>query len=187
MASRHFVILAALVVLALPAKAGAQPAMPSAAEIESQLKAPPSVRLAPGSRVTVPELMRRPDLRGIAPSVDIHSINFAFGSALIGYSEYGKVENIAIAMRRMLQQNPGEAFLLEGHADAVGSRFSNQILSERRADSLRRVLADSFGIPWRALESVGYGEDYLLVPVSYAEWRNRRVVIRRISDIIIPF
>jgi outer membrane protein OmpA-like peptidoglycan-associated protein len=90
-------------------------------------------------------------------------------------------------MRRLLQRNPSEAFLLEGHTDAVGSRFYNQVLSERRAASIRRVLNVSFGIPSRALSAVGYGEDYLLVPVPYAEWRNRRVTIRRITDVILPF
>jgi outer membrane protein OmpA-like peptidoglycan-associated protein len=187
MIRRRFVLAAVTTLLALPELSGAQPAMQSPAQIERQLGAPPQAPISPGSRVTIPEFVRRPDLRTMAPSIDIHSINFAFGSAAIAYSEYGKVENIAIAMRRLLQRNPDQAFLLEGHADAVGSRFSNQVLSERRADSLRRVLTGTFGIPWQSLETVGYGEDYLLVPVLYAEWRNRRVTIRRITDFVIPF
>jgi outer membrane protein OmpA-like peptidoglycan-associated protein len=183
---RHMLLALATAAVALAAPAQAQPQTPSAAQIERQLQAP-TRPVPPGARVTIPELTRRPDLRSAAPSIDIQSINFAFGSAAIAYSEYGKIENIAIAMRRLLQRNPYEAFLMEGHTDAVGSRFSNQVLSERRADSLRRVLVATFGIPSRALSAVGYGEDYLLVPVPYAEWRNRRVTIRRITDVIIPF
>jgi outer membrane protein OmpA-like peptidoglycan-associated protein len=183
---RKLLALAAMVAaLAMPGAGAAQPQTPSAAEIERQLQ--PARPVPPAARVTIPELTRRPDLRRAAPSIDIQSINFAFGSATIAYSEYGKVENIAIALRRLLQRNPTEAFLLEGHTDAVGSRFSNQVLSERRAESLRRVLVSSFRIPSRALSAVGYGEDFLLVPVSYAEWRNRRVTIRRITDVILPF
>jgi outer membrane protein OmpA-like peptidoglycan-associated protein len=135
----------------------------------------------------VPELERRPDIRRRAPSIDIQAINFAFGSAAIAYSEYPKVEAIAIALSRLILRNPAELILLEGHTDAVGSRASNQLLSERRADSLRRVLVTAFGIPSRSLYAVGYGEDYLLVPVAYAEWRNRRVTIRRVTDYVIAF
>ena len=40
---------------------------------------------------------------------------------------------------------------------------SNQILSERRAESLKRTLVREFGVPARALETVGYGEEFLLV------------------------
>jgi outer membrane protein OmpA-like peptidoglycan-associated protein len=183
---RRFAAVAIIVALAFPGLAAAQPAMPSAAQIEGQLKAP-RPPIPPNSRVTIPELTRRPDLRAAVPSIDIQSINFAFGSAAIDYSELPKVENIAIALRRLLQRNPNELFLLEGHTDAVGSRFSNQVLSEQRADTLRRVLTSTFGIPSGVVVAVGYGEDFLLVPVDYAEWRNRRVTIRRITDVVVPF
>ena len=89
--------------------------------------------------------------------------------------------------RSILQRNPRELFLLEGHTDAVGTRFFNQVLSERRAESMRSILTASFGIPPTAMVAVGYGEDFLLVPVSYAEWRNRRVTIRRITDVVVPY
>src|SRR6185369_6054732 len=70
---------------------------------------------------------------------------------------------------------------------AVGTRAFNQALSERRAESIRAVLSASFGVPSQALVAVGYGEDFLLVPVPYAEWRNRRVTIRRITDAVVPY
>ena len=74
--------------------------------------------------------------------------------------------------------------LIEGHTDAVGSFQSNQVLSEHRAASLRQVLVREFGIPRRALETVGYGEEFLLVPTQNENWRNRRVTLRRIDDFI---
>jgi outer membrane protein OmpA-like peptidoglycan-associated protein len=184
---RLFLVATILATVTLPGLAVAQGPTPSAAEIQGRLAAPPKAPVPPQSRVTIPELTQRPDLRRNAPSIDIQSINFAFGSAAIPFSEVGKVENIAIALRRLLQRNPGEVFLIEGHTDAVGTRFANQVLSERRADSLRRLLDGEFGVPSRALITAGYGEDYLLVPVDYAEWRNRRVTLRRITDVIRPF
>lgn len=157
---------------------------PSAIQIERQLEARPRIQLAPEDRVTIREFKRRPDLRRAAPSIDIQAINFEFGSAEIPFSQFRKVENIATAMERLLDRDPDTQILIEGHTDAIGSFGSNQRLSEQRAASLKRVLVREFGIPSYAMETVGYGEEYLLVPTSREEWRNRRVTLRSIDDFI---
>jgi outer membrane protein OmpA-like peptidoglycan-associated protein len=180
---RRLVVAALLAAIFVPGAAQAQQT-PSSTQILRQLEAEPRMRVRPNQRVTVRELKRRPDLRRAAPSIDIQSINFAFGSAEIPYSQFGKIEQIADAMDRILRRRPGSVFLVEGHTDAVGSAYSNQVLSERRAESLRRVLVREFGIPSRALETVGYGEEYLLVETPYEDWRNRRVTLRRIDQFL---
>ena len=157
---------------------------PSEDMILRRLDAAPARRMRDEERVTVREFKRRPDLRGAAPSINIQSINFAFASAEIPRSEYRKVRQIARAMERLLNRRRRAVFLIEGHTDAVGSAASNQILSERRAASLRLVLAREFGVPPRLMETVGYGEDFLLVPTEAPDWRNRRVTLRRIDDFI---
>lgn len=162
-----------------------QIAAPSAARIEEELRKPPKKRIRPKDRVDIDVFVRRPDLRDYAPHIDIQAINFEFGSARIPRSEWWKVREIAIALSHMLRRDPFELFLIEGHTDAVGSRYSNQILSERRASELRQVLVRQFGVPPRALETIGYGEDYLLVPTPYENWRNRRVTIRRVTDFVL--
>jgi outer membrane protein OmpA-like peptidoglycan-associated protein len=58
-------------------------------------------------------------------------------------------------------------------------------LSEQRAGSLRHLLVRRFGIDGYALETVGYGEDYPLVPTYAPEWRNRRVTLRRVTDFVV--
>ena len=157
---------------------------PSEAVIMRRLEAAPARRLRPEERVTVKELKRRPDLRRAAPSIDIQSINFAFGSAVIPREEFRKVRQIARAMQQILRRRRNARFLIEGHTDAVGSDYSNQILSERRAESLKWLLVQEFGVQAYALETVGYGEQYLLVPTQYEEWRNRRVTLRRIDEFL---
>lgn len=157
---------------------------PSAAVIVEKLGAAPRVRIARNQRVSVQEFKRRPELRRMAPSIEIQSINFAFGSADIPYSQYGKVQQIAEALRQMIYRRPGTTVLLEGHTDAVGSDYANYALSEARSASLKQVLVSDFGIPWRSLETVGYGEEYLLVPTPYENWQNRRVTLRRIDDFL---
>lgn len=182
--NRRTVTAALIAALAMPAAAFAQATTPSAAQIEQQLDAAPRMRLRPDQRVTVREFKRRPDLRRMAPSIDIQSINFAFGSAEVLPSQYGKVENIADGLRRVLRRNPRAKILIEGHTDAVGSAASNQVLSERRAESLKRVLVREFGVPSRALETVGYGEEFLLVPTQNENWQNRRVTLRRLDGFV---
>lgn len=183
MLTRRTLIAGLAAMLAAPQAALAQ-TTPSAHEILRQLDAAPRQRVRPEQRVTIPELKRRPELRRMAPSIDIQSINFAFGSAEIPYSQYRKVESIADAIHRLTRRNRRARILIEGHTDAVGSFASNQILSELRAASLKRVLVTEFGIPPRVLETVGYGEEFLLVNTPYEDWRNRRVTLRRIDEFL---
>jgi Outer membrane protein and related peptidoglycan-associated (lipo)proteins len=183
--NRRTLLAGLAAVVAAPSLALAQePKAPSAGQILRQLDAAPRRRIRPEERVTIQEFRRRQDLRRAAPSIDIQAINFEFGSATIPRSEYRKVREIADALSRLAQRRRGALFLFEGHTDAVGSRESNQILSERRAASLKRVLVTEFGIPSRMIETVGYGEDFLLVDTPYEDWRNRRVTIRRIDEFV---
>ena len=177
---------AAIATVALPGLASAQrrDEMPSADRILRQLDAKPRTRPSPQQRVTVQEFKRRPDLRRAAPSIDIQSINFEFASAEIPRSQYRKVEQIAQALKQLSQRRRGTRILIEGHTDAVGQNASNLALSERRAESLKRVLVRQFGVSSRTLETVGYGEEYLLVPTQNENWQNRRVTLRRIDEFL---
>ncbi len=185
---RRTLIALTIAAIALPGVAAAQsrhaPEMPSADRMMRQLEAQPRMRMSPERRVTVQEFKRRPELRRAAPSVEIQSINFATASADISRSQYSKVGEIAKALERVLRRDRKARFLIEGHTDAVGSDSSNRVLSERRADSIKRILVSEFGISPRALETVGYGEDYLLVNTPYETWENRRVTLRRIDGFL---
>ncbi len=178
--------LAALVAsIALPGVATAQSRdMPSSDRIMRQLEAEPRTRVSPQRRVTVQEFKRRPDLRRAAPSIEIQSINFATGSAEIPRSQYRKVEQIARALNKITERNRRARFLIEGHTDAVGSDMANLALSERRAASLKQVLVREFGVSPRALETVGYGEEFLVVPTQNEAWQNRRVTLRRVDQFL---
>ncbi|HSG96318.1 MAG TPA: OmpA family protein [Afifellaceae bacterium] len=180
--SIRMVLLVAFSWIAVPAAAQDL----STEQIYKQLAQPPAAEFRSGKPLTVDQLKRRRDVRIAIPSVDINTINFAFDSAAVPASQRWKLRNLAAAMRRFLRHRPFEVFLLEGHTDAVGSRAYNLALSRRRAAGVRRTLIDYFRVPPHALETVGYGEDYLLIPTGRAEWRNRRVTVRRITDVIRP-
>lgn len=184
MLNRRHMLGAAIAVCLVPREAAAQSSMPSAAQIQRRLDAAPAQRVRPQERVTVREFKRLPQLRRRAPSIDIQAINFGFDSAEVPYSQYRKVEQIADALHALRRRRPGSLILLEGHTDAVGSFGYNLRLSEQRAAALRRILVREFAVPSRMMETVGYGEEFLLVPTPHENWRNRRVTLRRIDDFI---
>ena len=88
------------------------------------------------------------------------------------------------AQARWLRMHPEVAVRIEGHTDTVGSRESNQALSERRAAAVREFLMQRFGVQPGRLEAVGVGEDQLLVatPDEVPERRNRRVQIINLGN-----
>jgi outer membrane protein OmpA-like peptidoglycan-associated protein len=176
------ILSVASAVVFMPTLADAQSSMPSAGAIQRQLQAAPRARI--NGKLTLQEFKRSQRTRTMAPSIDIQAINFRTGSSQIERAEFWKVDRIAQAIGNILQDNPDELFLIEGHTDAVGSRSSNQLLSQRRAQSMVQTLGQYYGIPGYALEAAGYGEDFLLVPTPNENWRNRRVTLRRITDFI---
>ncbi|HEY3054443.1 MAG TPA: OmpA family protein [Thermoanaerobaculia bacterium] len=76
------------------------------------------------------------------------------------------------------QRYPDEVIDIEGHTDSSGTTEHNQVLSERRANSVRDFLADN-GVPSRSITAAGYGETRPKATNSTPEGRqlNRRVEI----------
>jgi outer membrane protein OmpA-like peptidoglycan-associated protein len=151
-------------------------------EIEDALSADPVDDIE--ADYTLDEIRDSPRLRERMPSVNLNTINFEFGSWEITEEQFRPLEVIAKAIERILQRNPDEVFLIEGHTDAVGSDEDNLSLSDRRAESVARVLSDEFRIPPENLTTQGYGEQYLLVKTDAAERTNRRVEFRRITPLL---
>lgn len=87
-------------------------------------------------------------------------------------------------MQRLLKENPGKTFLIEGHTDAVGAEVANLALSDQRAEAVATALTNVFDIAPENMETQGYGEQYLKVETQEPE--NRRVAIRRITPLVAP-
>ena len=68
---------------------------------------------------------------------------------------------------------------IEAHTDSTGPEAYNQGLSQRRAESVIRVLTDRFGVPADRLVPRGYGESRPIAGNDTEEGRaaNRRVVV----------
>jgi outer membrane protein OmpA-like peptidoglycan-associated protein len=150
--------------------------------IEAFLSEPP---LEVAARVyTVDEVKRSARLRDTVRRVEIGDLTFDTGSAQLDREQVGSLSKVAAAMKTVLQRNPGEVFLVEGHTDAVGSDDSNLVLSDDRAETVANLLSDFYDIPPENLTTQGYGERYLKVETDTAEQANRRVTVRRITQLV---
>jgi len=116
--------------------------------------------------------------------IDIDTINFDFGQATIPPDQVGNLNSIGQAISAIIQRNPAEVFLIEGHTDAVGTDLANLALSDRRAESVAQNLSYYYGIPPENLVTQGYGEQYLKVPTEEPERANRRATVRRITQLL---
>ena len=135
---------------------------------------------------SVEEVRRSARIRDKVRRIDMDSLTFEFGKATIAEDQIQRLSDVAGAMSRILDRNPAETFLIEGHTDAVGTDEANLLLSDRRAETIAVALTDVFGIPPENLVTQGYGERYLKVRTEAPERLNRRVTIRRITPLVTP-
>ncbi|MBE7732329.1 OmpA family protein [Devosia faecipullorum] len=133
---------------------------------------------------SIDEVKRSARLRDSVRKLEVGNLTFDTGAATIGRDQVRALSGVANAMLALLDRNPNETFLIEGHTDAVGSDISNLRLSDLRAATVARVLSDFYGVPPENLATQGYGERYLKIRTEAAERENRRVTIRRITPLI---
>ena len=111
-------------------------------------------------------------------------ITFDTGSAAIKPSEADNLADLGTLMQDLLDKNPAEMFLVEGHTDATGAAAMNLALSDRRAESVALALSAYFDIPPENMVIQGYGETELRVDTLRNEPRNRRVAVRIITPLL---
>ncbi len=151
---------------------------------ERDLRAALEREQAINRRFSLAQIRDIKEVRNLAPAVELDGINFATGSAAIRPEEANKLADLGLQITRMIEEDPSEVFLVEGHTDAVGSAASNLILSDRRAESLALALTEYFDVPPENLVVQGYGESDLKVPTEGAEPANRRADLRRITPLL---
>jgi outer membrane protein OmpA-like peptidoglycan-associated protein len=108
------------------------------------------------------------------PKIDLE-INFEFNSDEISKSATPTVEALAKALTDSALNE--STFLVAGYTDAKGSETYNQELSERRADAVKRILVQQYGIAADTLMTAGYGKTHLKNTSDPFAGGNRRVAI----------
>ncbi len=84
---------------------------------------------------------------------------------------------------KFLKENPSIKVEIQGHTDDRGSAKYNLKLSQKRAEAVKKVLVEKFGISPDRIIAKGYGESMPVAPNDTEEGRakNRRVVAKIIK------
>jgi outer membrane protein OmpA-like peptidoglycan-associated protein len=135
-------------------------------------------------RFTLTQIRDIPEVRSLVAPVNVPEITFDTGSAALSSTQAEQLATLGKVIRDAVDANPNEMFMIEGYTDAVGSPASNLALSDRRAESVALALTEYFQVPPENMVVQGYGEQFMLVPSSGAERENRRVAVRRITDLL---
>jgi outer membrane protein OmpA-like peptidoglycan-associated protein len=152
------------------------------AEVEFFLGQPPVEKI---TRIySIDEVKRSARIRDTVRRLEIGNLTFDTGKATISRDQVSELSKVANAILKLLEANPAEVFLIEGHTDAVGSDLSNLELSDERASTVARILTDFYEVPPENLTTQGYGERYLKVETVAAEELNRRVTFKRITPLV---
>jgi outer membrane protein OmpA-like peptidoglycan-associated protein len=104
-----------------------------------------------------------------------NGIGFDTGSSQLNYSIYNTLNGVA----KILVEYPETSLVIEGHTDSTGSDRTNQVLSEKRAESVRQYLVARGVAAGRAI-SRGLGERHPICSNLNKQGRqcNRRVEIK---------
>jgi len=115
-------------------------------------------------------LQTRDSARGLI--VNMSDVLFDTGSSTLKPGAREKLAKIS----GILLAHPGLTMQIEGHTDSVGSDEFNQMLSERRADTVRDFLAEQ-GVPASSISARGFGKTQPVATNDTPEGRqrNRRV------------
>lgn len=101
-------------------------------------------------------------------------VKFDFDKSVVKRRYLPEVKKVA----DFLRVHNGSVAVVEGHTDSIGDDDYNQRLSERRANAVRDVLVNQYGVPADKISAVGYGEARPVTTNDTVEGRaeNRRVV-----------
>lgn len=135
-------------------------------------------------RFTLTQIRDIPEVRSLVAPVNVPEITFDSGSAALSSDQAEQLATLGKVIRDAIDQNPNEMFMIEGYTDATGSPAANLALSDRRAESVALALTEYFQVPPENMVVQGYGEQFMLVPSDGAERENRRVAVRRITDLL---
>jgi len=114
------------------------------------------------------------ELAASKPNIDLE-IHFDYNSADISKESMPEVQALGKALSNASLK--GSTFVVAGHTDAIGGEEYNQGLSERRADTIKRVLTEKYGLNGSDLVTVGYGKTKPKDPNAPMDPLNRRVQV----------
>lgn len=111
--------------------------------------------------------------------VILSDLTFASGSSDLGEGSFASLADLAA----FLAARPDRRLALVGHTDAVGSLEGNIALSQRRANSVRARLLQTYNVPAEQVEARGVG---YLSPFGTNDTPAGRDANRRVEAVLLP-
>jgi peptidoglycan-associated lipoprotein len=139
-----------------PAAAPEAPITP-APVAEEPAKEPDPVQIAaviPSEEPQVPVMPERPRIDEFQPALDLRTIYFDFDSAKLRADALDSLATNA----QWLKEHGDLQLMIEGHCDEAGTPEYNQVLGDRRAESVRATLAAS-GVETERMATISYGKE----------------------------
>jgi OOP family OmpA-OmpF porin len=101
------------------------------------------------------------------------NVEFDFDKSDVKAKYHDEIGKVAV----VLKANPEISIVVEGHTDSKGTDTYNKVLSQKRADSVKKYIVDKFGIQSSRIGAKGYGESRPIADNATEEGRqiNRRV------------
>ena len=117
----------------------------------------------------------RPKIEEFVPAIDMRNVYFDFDSAKLR----ADAADVLATNVDWLKQHDDLQLMIEGHCDEAGTPEYNQVLGDRRAESVRATLAAS-GIEPERMATISYGKERPVCTDSTEECRklNRHVEFR---------
>jgi OOP family OmpA-OmpF porin len=111
-------------------------------------------------------------------------VNFANNSSIVTSDYVNKIQSLADFM----QAYPSTSVVIEGHASKSGSADYNMMISQKRAESVKKLLIEKFGIDASRVEAKGYGITRLLddADTIEANKKNRRIEAAIQTSVKVP-
>lgn len=106
--------------------------------------------------------------------VVLDDLEFSSGSADLADAGADSLARVAAH----LSDNPGRTFAIVGHTDSDGGWDANATLSRKRAETVRRLLIERYGVPPAQIEARGVG---YLAPLGSNATEAGRLANRRVE------
>ena len=171
-------------VATLPAPARPAAVLPGQPVSDLALREALRRETAVGRTFTLSQIRNIPEVRALVAPVDIESITFDTGSAAIKADQAQSLASLGRVITDSIRENPAEIYLIEGHTDTAGGDAPNLALSDRRAESVALALTEFFQVPPENMVVQGYGEAFPKIAREGDVRANRRVTVRRITDLL---
>lgn len=105
------------------------------------------------------------------------NINFASNSSTVEQGEFPDIEKVA----KFMQKYGDISTVIEGHTDDRGAASYNLNLSQARADAVRNVLIERYGIAANRITARGFGETQ---PIATNDTKAGRLANRRVVAVM---